>query len=249
MEFKLNTRETAFSRPIRNLNSQFEFEIEFEFSFAVASGDLWSLFWPKLRGHFLHAVRADAVAEAGVGSGGDVGFHAFPEFGFVADAFAIRADRDQALECVDLGQGLFQLGDLCVEGVLQRNHAQADAETGAQLFGLEWLDDVVIGASLQTGYDVGGIAAAGQQDDIVAERFRRAPDAAAELGSVNTRHHPVDNSEARRIGLAQDIPRLLTIVDDNNLVSPVLEHGIEQHAGNGVVVGDQDFHVVISQRP
>ena len=207
------------------------------------------LFRPKLRRNLYYAVRAYAVAEAGVGSGGDVGFHAFPELGFVADAFAVRADRNQALERVNLGQGLLQLGDLRVEGVLERDHAQADAEACAQLLGLERLDDVVIGASLQTGYDVGRIAAAGQQDDVEAERFLRPSDAAAEFGSIDARHHPVDDGEARRIGLAEDIPRLLTVVDYHNLMSPVLEHGIEQHTGNGVIVGDQDFHVVIiSQR-
>src|SRR3989338_5695661 len=56
------------------------------------------------RHHRAAAVRADAVAEGGVGVLADVALQLFPRVLVVADLLAVGADRQHALQARDLGQ-------------------------------------------------------------------------------------------------------------------------------------------------
>ena len=57
------------------------------------------------------AVRADAVAEVGLGVVRDVGLHLLPVTLIIPDSFAGSAHREHAAQGLDLGQRILKLGD------------------------------------------------------------------------------------------------------------------------------------------
>ena len=66
-------------------------------------------------------------------------------------------------------------------------------------------------------------------------------DAATQLEPVDAGHPQAEHHQRRR---ARDIgvPRLLSILEAGRLVAELLEHGLQQRAGNRVVVGEDDAH-------
>ena len=66
------------------------------------------LFLFEFRIQFLHALRADAVAELGIRMGTDIFFHFAPKPLVVADLLAVGADGDDATQCPDFVQGLLE---------------------------------------------------------------------------------------------------------------------------------------------
>src|SRR5216683_3456353 len=57
--------------------------------------------------HALVTIRADAVAELGLGMGGDIRFHLLPVISVVTNFFAISANRQQPLQLFHLGERTF----------------------------------------------------------------------------------------------------------------------------------------------
>src|SRR3990172_2195234 len=84
------------------------------------------------RHHRGAAVRADAVAEGGVGVLADVALQLFPRVLVVADLLAVGADRQHALQARDLGQR--PLGGLArgALGGVQRGVADGQRRLGAE---------------------------------------------------------------------------------------------------------------------
>src|SRR5947207_2572941 len=104
----------------------------------------------ELRAHDRITGRADTMTELGVGMFGDVAFQLLPVLIVAADSFAVRADRQQPAKLLDVGQCGLQLHDAFGEALLQRQHTDADLHARAQLFGIERLGDVIVGAGVQS---------------------------------------------------------------------------------------------------
>ena len=60
---------------------------------------------------FLHAGQADRMAEFRLAVAGDIVFELFPIALFVADVFAVSADRQDALQDLNLGERRLQVGN------------------------------------------------------------------------------------------------------------------------------------------
>ncbi len=69
---------------------------------------------------FLVALGADAVAELHAGVAREVAFELLPVIAVVADFLAVAANRQQALQLMNLGQGILQFADALGNLVLQR---------------------------------------------------------------------------------------------------------------------------------
>ena len=121
--------------------------------------------------------------------------------------------------------------------------------TRAQLLGIERLDDVVVGAGVEAGDQVAAALARGEQHQVHVGERQLGADAAAHLGAVHLRHHPVENGERRRGGRAQVIPRVGAVRDDGDVELPALERPRQDFRRHPVVVGYQSMHESsISQR-
>ena len=69
----------------------------------------------------------------------------------VADALAVRADRQQTAQLAHVRERLLQFGDARAEHLLETDDTAADADAGAQLVPVERLGDVVVSAALEPG--------------------------------------------------------------------------------------------------
>src|SRR5262249_46989363 len=64
----------------------------------------------------------------------------------------------------------------------------------------------------------------------------------ANVDAVTSRHHPVENRQARGIRGLKRLARLTAIQAEHHLIAPFGEPSLEYPPGNRVVVGDQDAH-------
>src|SRR6185437_13144799 len=132
----------------------------------------------KLRPHVLFvAVRTVAVTELRLGSLFDIALDRLPFFRRIADAFAVGANRQQALELLHvLPQAEDPLGGL---------------EPGAQLVHVDRLRDEVVGARLHA-FEVPLFSARrGDQEEVGIAIGGPRAQATAQLGAINFRHLPV----------------------------------------------------------
>src|SRR5439155_263902 len=196
--------------------------------------------------HLVVAVRTDAVAELHVGVRGHVLLDLLPVVAVVANLLAVRADRQQAAQLPDAGQGLFQLGDAGRQHGLQFDDADADLHAGLELLMVERLGDVVVRAGLQTGDDVLLAAARGQKDDVQGPLVGAFADAAADLHAVDLRHHPVEDRQPRSVRRAEPFPGFRAVARGRDFIAPLEERGLENAPRNRVVFRDQDLHAACS---
>src|ERR1700694_2319711 len=59
---------------------------------------------------------------------------------------------------------------------------------------------------------------------------------------IHLRHHPIEQSQARGIGQRQLLQRQPAVVDGNDFISLALESLLEQAAGYGLIIGNQNLH-------
>src|ERR1041384_3036845 len=72
----------------------------------------------------------------------------------IADVLAIRTDRQNALQLLDLHERLFEFKDTLGETLLQLDDACADLHARAQFIAVERLDDVIVRAGVESLHDV-----------------------------------------------------------------------------------------------
>ena len=73
-----------------------------------------------------------------------------------------------------------------------------------------------------------------------------APDAAAELGTVEARHHPVGDENVDVCAL-EECPRAVAVRCDEAFVTEPLDNGLDDEPAGGFVVGDEHTHVQASE--
>ena len=92
----------------------------------------------------LVAFRAKAVAEDGVGTGGDVFLELFPAIFVILNPFALAADGEQAAEGFDLFQGFLQFAHQMVAFPLHVVLVNGHLDGGDQFPFVQWLEQVSV---------------------------------------------------------------------------------------------------------
>ena len=128
------------------------------------------------------------------------------------------------------------------ELLLQLQNAAPGAQAHPQLVGLKRLGEIVVGAGLHTFHQIFGIRARGEQQDVHVGFAAGGAHPAADIHTVQTGHHPVENCQLRPIGLLQGLPRLIAIAGDYRLIAPLGEHVAEHRLKDGVVFRHQHLH-------
>ena len=88
----------------------------------------------------------------------------------------------------------------------------------AQLPRAERLGDVVVGAGVEAGLDVGLLGPRGQQDDREVGERRVGPDRADRVEPGDARHHHVEDRQVGPLGLA-GVDRGRAVGDGDDVVS------------------------------
>src|SRR5581483_10820611 len=105
---------------------------------------------------------------------------------------------------------------------------------------MERLHQVVVGARLESGDDVFAPVAAREQNQISVRAGRLLAQPPADLGSVEARHHPVEDGERRRLRLAETLECLGAVPRDGD--GKVAEGARERLRGKRIVVCDEHLH-------
>src|SRR5215211_1352154 len=100
------------------------------------------------------AIGTNAMAKAHVGMVGHVALHLMPVVLVVADFFAITTDGQQSVQLLDVRQSAFQFAHPLGQRALQADQTRANLDAGAQLGGVEWLRDIIVGAALKSLDDI-----------------------------------------------------------------------------------------------
>src|SRR5438128_10844667 len=64
--------------------------------------------------------------------------------------------------------------------------------------------------------------------------------------AVQARHEPIEDRQPRCIGPLQELPRLNAITRHNDLMPSLDQRPLQEAARNGVIIGNEDFHVPCS---
>src|SRR6476620_12685058 len=113
----------------------------------------------------------------------------------VANPLAVRADRQQSAQSLDVRQRFLQFVDPGRERLLESDDPGADAQARPQFVPAERLGDVVVGAAFQTGDNVLLLLIARQDDQIHRRQQGRVSDLTTEIDAVYARHVPVDDGD------------------------------------------------------
>jgi hypothetical protein len=126
---------------------------------------------------------------------GDVGLHTPPVVLIVTDALTVRTNRQQPLELFDVGERVFETAHPIGQRLLQLDHAHADADPRKQLVFLRRLGDIVVSARIEARDDVGRRITRREQHNIGRRRGVERAETAADLRTVEPRHHPIHHRQ------------------------------------------------------
>jgi hypothetical protein len=142
----------------------------------------------------------------------------------------------ETFKCVP---GDFQLRYLCRQSLLQRGEANAYADPRPQFFEVKRFDDIVIGAGAQPAHDIAPFLPRRQHDNVETRKGGVLPDPAAQFQSVDSWHHPVDDSQRDASLTTQRIPRVNAIARRDHLKAFAPQGGFENGESGPIVVGDE----------
>src|SRR5206468_5995308 len=182
----------------------------------------------KLRSHvLLIALRANTVAELGARALLDVALQRAVAAVRVANALAVRADRQQPFERMQL----------LAETENPLRHRQA----GRQLLAIHRFREKVVDAGVHRREEALAPAARGEEDEVRVATAAALPDAAAQIDALQLRHLPIGDHHAR-LGKEPRVPRIAAVGRLGHLVAEILERGLEQPGRHRLVFGDEDLH-------
>src|SRR5437879_2270377 len=134
------------------------------------------------------------------------------------------------------------------ETIFQVQDSLSCAEASLELIGNKGLDEVIVGAGLQTSYYVFLRFARGEQNHINVILVAVLANFAANAGAIDFRHHPIKKCEARSIRGTELFDSLTTIGDRHDFVAGTYEGVFQEATGQRVIVSDQYFHGRASAR-
>jgi len=150
--------------------------------------------------------------------------------------FRQRVTAGETFKCVP---GDFQLRYLCRQPLLQRGEANAYANARPQLFEVKRFDDIVVGPSAQPAYDIAPFLSRRQHDDVETREGGVLSDPPAEFQSVDSWHHPVNDSQRDASLTTQRVPRVSAIARRDHLKSFAPQGSFENGKSGPIVVGDE----------
>ena len=118
----------------------------------------------------------------------------------------------------------------------------AGSNPQAQLVQIHGLPQIVVGPGFQPGYQVGGIALAGEQDEVNVVRQISTPYPPAHLQTIRSGHDPVQNCKQGTASGVKLLPGRLSIAHDHNLVSPFAQDLPKHDLVDAIVFRQQDLH-------
>jgi len=173
----------------------------------------------------------------------DVGFDFLPIVLVVADLLAIAANGQQSLQHRHFGKGGFEFAHAVGPLPLQRDHAFADANPGAQFLSIERFGDEIVGGAFQTNDDILRPILDGEQKDVSGLLANKITRLLANRGAVHPRHDPIDNRQLGGVLALEDLPSGLAIARDDHVVAPFSQHSFEHRPTDGIVFGNENPHV------
>jgi hypothetical protein len=147
----------------------------------------------------------------------------------------------------DAGESIVSGGELEAfagfeEIILEFEDAEADAETGAELACVQGLGKVIVGSGVEAANDIFFIAAAGDENEIGVGSRDALANHVADFRAIVTGHHPIEDSNARRIVRIQDFPGCFAVFGDDEGVAILSEIELKETASDRVVIGDENLH-------
>ena len=121
-----------------------------------------------------------------------------------------------------------------------RRVAHALREAQLQLADVERLREEVVRAALEGLDDVALFLPAREHQDVDVSAVRRGAEQPTHVDARETRHVPVEDHEARRVGALQDLPRIVAVPRQHRLVAPRPQASLE-NARHLLVVVRRDY--------
>src|SRR5260370_21278580 len=126
------------------------------------------------------------------------------------------------------------------ETIVKIEDPESGAQARFQLLRVEWFGEVIIGAGFKTCNDVFFLSPGGKQYGIYIGLILSLADFAADSGTVQLRHHPVQQSEPRSTRLAQLFGRLASVFDSGHNIASAFQSFLKQAPRHCIVVGNQN---------
>src|ERR1700682_635120 len=104
---------------------------------------------------------------------------------------------------------------------------------------IERLGEIVVGARFKPFNDVLAAAHRCQKNDVDRGRARRLAHLATDFDSAQARHHPIQDSQARRVLCLHCSAGFDSVCGYDNFMTPLTQIGLEHTPGNGIIFGDQ----------
>ena len=116
-----------------------------------------------------------------------------------------QASRELAGERVVEAPAIGQLGEAidhrdALEVVLHREDPDPGLQPRPQFLGIGRLDDVIVGAGVEPGDDVAPCLARRDQNQIHRHAGSMRAGTPADFGTIEPRHHPVEDRQAGSVG-------------------------------------------------
>src|SRR2546422_1050358 len=170
------------------------------------------------------AIWADGMAESGLRMLADIGIDLLPIVCVVADFLAVHANREQSLELFHARQGILQFPDACHKVPLQFHDARSHPHSGQQFLRIERLGHIVVRSGLEALNDVRFGVSRGQEDEICGLGLRTRAGPVADLRTVQTWHHPVQDGQIGLVFLLKHLPDLGSVLRGYNLITPTCKN-------------------------
>ena len=126
------------------------------------------------------------------------------------------------------------------ETVLEFEDALTSSQPGSQFGGVKRLRQVIIRPRFEAGDNVALLLLGGQQDHVHIRLGMPATHLAAYSRPVQAGHHPIQEGEARAVLRAECGGRPLTIPRRLDRISCLGQRGLDQSAGNKIIIRDQN---------
>src|ERR1051326_9071105 len=124
---------------------------------------------------------------------------------------------------------------------LELQEALSDDQAGGEEIFVQRLSHEIVGAGAEA--DEGAVFAGngGQEDDVGVLGTIGLADAPAKLQAVDVGHDHVRDEE-RGMSAIEMGQGFGTIFRDDHIMAKLLERGLKEDAGGGVIIGNKDFH-------
>src|SRR5262249_50598913 len=150
----------------------------------------------------------------------------------------VRTDRQQSLKLLDSRQRALQLKNTISDISLQLGYSESDLDSSVELEPIERLGHVVIRSGAKPLDHVLFIGFCGQHDQIRWNYGVQSLSPAAQFGSIDPGHHPIEDCHSWYLTLKL-LPRFVAVARGLYFVAPLNERHFEKTPRNWIVFCNQ----------